>query len=348
MNRRSRSPSAPSRHRDSPSAAAGTLRIIGGTFGRRHLKYTGDPRTRPMKDRVREAVFNLVGPEVVGSHAIDLFAGTGALGLEALSRGAARATFLEQHFPTAAVIRENVATLGVTDIAQVHAANSFIWCKRLPDLGPSPWLVFCSPPYEFYVSRMNDLVAMLARIFEAAPLGSIFVVEADERCDFGQLPAPAEWDVANTRRPGSPFDGSEVVADFEAFRQDQIYQRVDMDIRNIDTVPAFITKDGSEIRELLAHRNSVINKQSLAEARLAPGLSTTAHYHPRTEEIYYIVAGTGAMRIDQETRTVTVGDAIAIPPGQTHQITNIGPEELRFLCCCAPGYEHEDTVLIEE
>ncbi|MBI2826057.1 MAG: cupin domain-containing protein [Planctomycetia bacterium] len=118
-----------------------------------------------------------------------------------------------------------------------------------------------------------------------------------------------------------------------------------MDVRNINAVPAFTTKDGSEIRELLADRNSCIRKQSLAEARLAPGLSTTPHYHPRTEEIYYILAGHGLMRIADESRAVGPGDAIAIPPGARHQITNTGADELRFLCCCAPGYEHEDTVL---
>ena len=70
-------------------------------------------RMRPMKDRVREAIFNLIGPAIRGKHAMDLFAGTGALGLEALSRGADRATFIEQHFPTAKIIRQNIAALGV-------------------------------------------------------------------------------------------------------------------------------------------------------------------------------------------------------------------------------------------
>lgn len=120
-----------------------------------------------------------------------------------------------------------------------------------------------------------------------------------------------------------------------------------MDIQNLNRVPSFTTKDGSEIRELLAHRNSAIRNQSLAEARLPVGATTTAHYHPKTEEIYYILAGTGNMRIGDETRHVQVGDAIAIPPGQIHQITNTGSETLVFLCCCAPCYEHEDTVLVE-
>jgi len=121
-----------------------------------------------------------------------------------------------------------------------------------------------------------------------------------------------------------------------------------MDIQNLNQVASFTTKDGSEIRELLAHRNSCICNQSLAEARVSPGATTTLHYHPRTEEIYYILSGQGQMRIGEETRGVGPGDAIAIAPGQAHQITNTGSTVLTFLCCCAPGYEHDDTVLLEQ
>ncbi len=118
-----------------------------------------------------------------------------------------------------------------------------------------------------------------------------------------------------------------------------------MDIHNIDRVEAFTTKDGSEIRELLAHRNSCIRNQTLAEARLPVGASTTPHHHVKTEEIYYILTGQGLMRVGDDTQAVGPGDAIAIPPGALHQITNTGKQVLKFLCCCAPGYEHEDTVL---
>jgi mannose-6-phosphate isomerase-like protein (cupin superfamily) len=119
-----------------------------------------------------------------------------------------------------------------------------------------------------------------------------------------------------------------------------------MDIQNIGHVPAFTTKDGSEIRELLAHRNSCIAKQSLAEARLPPGGQTAPHYHPLTEEIYYILEGTGRLTIGDETRDVGPGDAVAIPPGAVHTIATTSEVSLRFLCCCAPGYEHRDTVLV--
>ena len=120
-----------------------------------------------------------------------------------------------------------------------------------------------------------------------------------------------------------------------------------MDIQKIDEVPAFTTKDGSEIRELLAHRNSSIANQSLAEARLPVGGQTAPHYHPKTEEIYYLLAGAGQMRIEDEICEVRPGDAIAIPPGARHTISNTGETTLRFLCMCAPAYEDEDTVLID-
>lgn len=120
-----------------------------------------------------------------------------------------------------------------------------------------------------------------------------------------------------------------------------------MDIKNLERVSAFITKDGSEIRELLAHRNSAIRNQSLAEARLPVGASTQEHYHPKAEEIYYITHGTGRMRIEGEEQLVSAGDAIAIPPGKRHKLWNTGAEVLRLLCCCAPAYEHEDTVITE-
>lgn len=181
-----------------PVKAVG-LRIIGGKFRRRQLKYSGELSVRPMKDRVREAVFNLVGPTVAGKHAVDLFAGTGALGLEALSRGATRATFIERHYPTAAVLRENLETLGVAAAAEVHTSDTFIWWRLDAKLSELPWLVFCSPPYDLYVSRSDDLLGLLREMIERSPPSSLFVVESDLRFDFAQLPQPADWDVRSYR-----------------------------------------------------------------------------------------------------------------------------------------------------
>ena len=91
--RRTTDGSEPSGSQRASDPGSGTVRIIGGLHGGRILRCSGDPRTRPMKDRVREAVFNLIGTEVKGTHVVDLFAGTGALGLEASCRGALSATF---------------------------------------------------------------------------------------------------------------------------------------------------------------------------------------------------------------------------------------------------------------
>ncbi|SPE62732.1 conserved hypothetical protein [Verrucomicrobia bacterium] len=118
-----------------------------------------------------------------------------------------------------------------------------------------------------------------------------------------------------------------------------------MEIKSLSEVPAFTTKDGSEIRELLAYRNSAIRRQSLAEARLLPGAGTEEHFHPKTEEIYFITRGAGRIRIEREIREVKTGDAIAIPPGHRHKLWNTGPEPLHLLCCCVPAYEDSDTVL---
>src|SRR2546426_10865707 len=120
-----------------------------------------------------------------------------------------------------------------------------------------------------------------------------------------------------------------------------------MDIKALESAPPFTTKDGSEIRELLARRNSAIRNQSLAEARVPVGGSTLEHYHGRAEEIYFITVGKGRMRIDSETAEVKAGDAIAIPPGKKHKLWNIGQEQLKLLCCCSPCYEHSDTFITE-
>ena len=85
----------------------------------------------------------------------------------------------------------------------------------------------------------------------------------------------------------------------------------------------------------------------MAEARLPVGGSTQEHYHPNTEEIYYIMAGEGEIRMGSELRKVAAGDAIAIPPGQKHKIWNTGQDALKFLCCCVPAYDHSDTIITE-
>jgi 16S rRNA (guanine966-N2)-methyltransferase len=153
-----------------------------------------------MKQRVREAAFNLVGKRVVGTHVIDLFAGTGALTWEAISRGARSATLIERHFPSARVLRENASALGVLQQVEVVTSDTFFWARKLApqQLSPEPgqpWLVFCSPPYELFISQTDPLMELIAQLIDLAPPGSCFVVEADQRFDASRLPGPGPWDV---------------------------------------------------------------------------------------------------------------------------------------------------------
>lgn len=103
----------------------------------------------------------------------------------------------------------------------------------------------------------------------------------------------------------------------------------------------FTTKDGSTIRSILDRTNAPVQNQSLAEASLPSGTATERHWHKLSEEFYFILEGSGRMEVDGETAEVGPGDAILIPPGAWHQIT--ADQTLRFLCCCAPPYSHEDT-----
>ncbi|MDR3182683.1 MAG: RsmD family RNA methyltransferase [Planctomycetaceae bacterium] len=170
------------------------LRIIGGKFRGSKLQYTGDNRVRPMKDRVREAVFNLIGPGVKGMYVIDLFGGTGAVAIEAVSRGAAAADVIEIHLPTAFLLQKNIDSLNLSGVCRLQKTDAFYWVKNRSGHPPEnkALLVFCSPPYEFYVSRKDEMRAMIDSLYNEAPPGSLFVIEADERFDFATLPVPLE------------------------------------------------------------------------------------------------------------------------------------------------------------
>ena len=114
-----------------------------------------------------------------------------------------------------------------------------------------------------------------------------------------------------------------------------------MTVQNLATQIPFTTKDGSTIRSILDRTNAPVKNQSLAEATVPADTATQRHYHWLSEEFYFILEGRGTMEIDGEQREVAPGDAILIPPGCWHTIT--AREPLRFLCCCAPPYRHEDT-----
>jgi len=114
---------------------------------------------------------------------------------------------------------------------------------------------------------------------------------------------------------------------------------------SLSDLTSFITADGSSIRELAGPAWTSARHQSLAEATLDPGGETAEHYHPRSEELYYFVAGEGRMRLDADEAPVAAGDCVVIPPGTPHKLWNTGSTPLVLLCCCAPAYSDDDTVM---
>tara|TARA_R110002096_G_scaffold240324_7_gene432127 strand:+ start:1091 stop:1450 length:360 start_codon:yes stop_codon:yes gene_type:complete len=116
-----------------------------------------------------------------------------------------------------------------------------------------------------------------------------------------------------------------------------------MTVNQIAEQEPFTTADGSTIRSILDRTNAPVENQSLAEASLPSGGSTQRHFHKVSEELYFILEGSGTMEINGTSQNVAVGDAILIPTEKWHQISADKGTDLRFLCCCSPPYSHEDT-----
>lgn len=173
----------------------GFIRIVGGEKKRRRIRVPGGQKVRPMSEKAREAVFSILGPDLEGMPVWDLFAGSGALGLEALSRGARTAIFVEKDPQVARVLVQNVNELGYGDRARVIRADVFRWLQR-EDIWPGePVLVFVAPPYELYRSQMPRVTQMWSRLAEKLPPDSILVLQLDRSVDVRCLPRSIEWDV---------------------------------------------------------------------------------------------------------------------------------------------------------
>lgn len=154
-----------------------SLRIVAGEFGGRRLAAPKDARVRPTADRVREAWMSILAAELPGARVVDLYAGSGALGLEALSRGAASAAFVELHPASLAALANNVAALGVADRATVHRGDALRFAQGL---GPVAFdIAFADPPYA------HDAAARLVALFRSTPFARILSVEhrAADRLD---------------------------------------------------------------------------------------------------------------------------------------------------------------------
>ena len=162
-------------------------RIIAGTAGGRTLRTPPGAGTRPTSDRVREALFSALDARgaVAGSRVLDLYAGSGALGLEALSRGAATAVFVEADGRAASVVRANAGALGFATAARVVAGTVERVLAGRPD---SPYdLVLLDPPYAVDDQTLGEVLARLAQVWLAA--GAVVVVERSTRSPEPRWPA---------------------------------------------------------------------------------------------------------------------------------------------------------------
>jgi len=137
------------------------MRVVAGVYGGRRLRAPRGQATRPTSDRVREALFSTLGDTVTDAHVLDLFAGSGALGIEALSRGAAAAVFVERDPGVAAVLRDNLADLGIDATVHVGDAHRFVREQLADATTPMFDLVLCDPPYKL---QSDDVVALLGRL----------------------------------------------------------------------------------------------------------------------------------------------------------------------------------------
>jgi 16S rRNA (guanine966-N2)-methyltransferase len=186
------------------------MRIIAGH--RRGHKIDG-PRaaasTRPTSDLVRESLFNILGDLVIDRTVFDLFAGTGALGLEALSRGAERAIFVERDRECVSLIVRNVATLRYEDCAIVKLADAYRWARTFQPADTRPAVLFIDPPYQEYERRGKFLNQMIAQLVEKVPTGSVVVLEAGRVLDRRILEDFECWDI---RRYSSTHIAIKVIA----------------------------------------------------------------------------------------------------------------------------------------
>ena len=155
------------------------LRIIAGEFKGRRLEVPKGSTVRPTADRVREAWFSILQQEIPDARVLDLFAGSGALGFEALSRGAARVDFVETHRVSLTTLKANIEALKVEDRVTIHRMDALRFAERLQ---PGAYdVAFADPPYA------TDDAARLVALFRATPFARVFSIEhaADQIFDGG-------------------------------------------------------------------------------------------------------------------------------------------------------------------
>lgn len=187
-----------------PKFSPTKLRIVSGTHRNRKVGYNGDPATRPMKEKTREAVFSLLGGKFSDHFAIDLFGGTGILAIETVSRGAAHGIVLELARPAVTGVIENLEVLDLKDRIQVFNVDTLRWLRdfennltteKLSEHFRSPWVVFACPPYKLWKAEEEKMTEGIETLYRLAPAGSRIVCETDDSFQIQDALTELEWDV---------------------------------------------------------------------------------------------------------------------------------------------------------
>jgi 16S rRNA (guanine966-N2)-methyltransferase len=170
------------------------LRIIGGEQRGRKIELPPGG-VRPPTDRVREAIFNLLRLLVPGRPVLDLFAGSGALGLESLSRGATQATFVESEPRVAAILRRNIQHLHYEHCTTVAVADAFRWAERFSRWPREPAVVLIAPPYAYFESHLEQLQTLWATLVHRLPDDTAIVIQAPHNFRLELLPPGHDWEM---------------------------------------------------------------------------------------------------------------------------------------------------------
>jgi len=169
------------------------LRIVSGSLRGRKLQCTVSPALRPAPQMLREALFSILGTAVPGRPFFDLFAGTGAIGLEALSRGAQPVVFVERDFRVAGEIEHHLQTFGVAGQGRVLRADAYRWAERW-ERPAEPVNVFLGPPYPDFQRRLEDLLVLIGDLQDKLAPGSVLVVQSERKLPADKLPGRPTWD----------------------------------------------------------------------------------------------------------------------------------------------------------
>jgi 16S rRNA (guanine(966)-N(2))-methyltransferase RsmD len=175
------------------------VRIIAGSLRGRKVTVASDPSLRPLADRAREALFSILGDAVPDRVFYDVFAGSGAVGLEALSRGARSAVFVERDTQAVADLIRHLETFGVAGRARVLRADAYRWADKWA-VPTEPVNIFLGPPYKEFERHGDAIHWLITTLQRQCPPGSVLIVQSDRHFDAGLLPQPEHWDVRHYGR----------------------------------------------------------------------------------------------------------------------------------------------------